>query len=242
MSEIPIDELLSYEIAEGDLGEEHNFSGFSGRISDQPVGTSLATLLGPEALKPNGRFYERFSVWLVPHRISIVRRKGLSEPVSVGIEVEYLNGDRTCSIIGLFPSYEFKTVGELGTSFAADADLGGNLSIARDVSADGISAPNLGQLSIGLRSKGNVGLKLSCRVFTPKVMAVGVGSSRCEWRFDVDDAPLYGRDLETWSLVTLPKSQKTLKYRLRFYVRTRIAFVPLRFQSEWEEVVCELVA
>ena len=31
--------------------------------------------------------------------------------------------------------------------------------------------------------------------------AVGVGSSRAEWRFDRHKEPLFGRDVETWTIV-----------------------------------------
>jgi hypothetical protein len=240
MKEIEIDKLLAYELAEGDLGTEHSFKGFAARIAENPLADSFEELASPERME-SVRFYKRFSIWIVPHRLSIVRRKGFSEPVSVGIEVEYLNGPKTCSIISLFPSFEFYTVGNVGVSFSADADLGGNLKVAK---GDGLSGSekNLGQLSVGIGAAGNVGLSLSCKVFTPKVMAVGIGSCRCEWRFDVADSPLYGRDLETWSLVALPKSQKRLAYRMRFYVVTRFAFVPQRFESAWEEVECQLAS
>ena len=84
-----------------------------------------------------------------------------------------------------------------------------------------------GKVCASLREAG------SSQVFTPKLMAVGVGSSRCEWRFDVGNSPLYGKDIETWSLLALPKTQRALRYRMRFYVVTRLAFVPQRFESSW---------
>jgi len=239
MKEILADKLLAYELGGGDLGTEHNFSGFAAHIADKPVGVSFGDLFGADNEKAKLQFYNRFAIWIVPHRLSIIRRKGLSEPVSVGLEVEYLNGQRTVSILGLFPSFEFRTVGGIGGSFAANADLGGNLSIAKQGGTP-VTGEELGKLKVGLETKGGLSLTLSCQVFTPKVMAVGVGSSRCEWRFDVDDSPLYGKDIETWSLVALPKTQRALKYRMRFYVVTRLAFIPQRFESAWEEIECSL--
>jgi hypothetical protein len=239
MKEISADRLLSYELGGGDLGTEHKFSGFAAHIGDKPIGLAFADLFRSEDQKTNVPFYNRFAVWIVPHRLSIIRRKGLSEPVSVGLEIEYQNGQKTCSILGLFPSFEFRTVGGIDGSFAANADLGGNLSIAEHVGT-GIAEHEFGRLKVGLQTKDSLSLRLSCHVFTPKVMAVGVGSSRCEWRFHVDDSPLYGKDIETWSLVALPKAQRVLKYRMRFYVVTRLAFVPQRFESPWEEIECSL--
>jgi hypothetical protein len=241
MREIDIDKLLAYELREGDLGTEHSFSGFAARIGDRPIAESLAKLISGDD-GPSLNFYKRFSIWIIPHRLSIIRRKGLSEPISVGIEIEYLNGQKTCSVLGLFPSFEFQTVGKIGATFTANADLGGNLTAAQAADESIISEKHLGQLSVGLRASGDLGLKLSCNVFTPKVMAVGVGSSRCEWRFDVGESPLYGKDLETWSLLVLPRSQRMVNYKMRFYVVTRLAFVPQRFESSWESMECQLTA
>jgi hypothetical protein len=239
MTEIHADKLLSYELAGGDLGEEHRFSGFAAHIADRPLGVSFAALFGNEGQTNKTKLYERFSVWVVPHRLSLIRRKGLSEPVSVGLEIEYQNGQKKCSVLGLFPSFEFTNVGGISGAFAAHADLGGNLSVA-GIAGPSVGEKEIGSLRVALETTGGVNLRLSCQVFTPKVMAVGVESSRCEWRFDVADSPLYGKDIETWSLVALPKVQRMLKYRMRFYVVTRLAFVPQRFESSWEDVECQL--
>lgn len=239
MKEVEIEQLLAYELGDGDLGTEHEFKGFSAQIADKPVGHSLLSLAGKDKDEPVPPFYKRFSIWAVPHRLSIIRRKGLSEPISVGVEVEYQTGGKTCSIVGLFPSFEFCAVGTIGGTFSANADLGGNLTVSESLPEE-TGQKKLGQLTVGLQTKGNVGLTLQCQIITPKIMAAGIGSSHCEWRFDANGQPLYGRDLETWSLVALGKSQKELAYKMRFYVITRLAFVPQRFQSRWEDVVCQL--
>jgi len=240
MKEIEADKLIAYELGGGDLGTEHRFSGFAAHIADKPVGVSFVDLFEGQDQKSKPKFYDRFAVWIVPHRLSIIRRKGLSEPISVGLEIEYQNGSKTCSILGLFPSFEFKTVGGITGNFAANADLGGNLSLAAGGDEKLPGEKELGTLKVGFQTSGGLNLRLSCQVFTPKVMAVGVGSSRCEWRFDVGSSPLYGKDIETWSLVALPRTQRILRYRMRFYVVTRLAFVPQRFESSWEEVECQL--
>jgi hypothetical protein len=240
MKNVKLNQLLAYELSGGDFGTQHEFRGFVAQMADKPLAYSFAELADTEGSSGREEFYRRFTVCLVPHRLALLRRKGLSEPISVGMEIEYLNGQKTCSVLGLFPSFEFRTVGGVGAEFSANANLGGNLALP-DGSSSSDTATQIGQLSVGVRSKGEISLNLKCRVVTPKVMAVGVGSDHCEWRFDLGETPLYGKDLETWSFLALPKGQRTLKYRMRFYVVTRFAFVPLRFQSEWEEVQCDIV-
>lgn len=237
MSEAQIDQLLSYELAGGDYGTEHVFSGFAAQLGDKPLAHSLAEAASSSQDQNTLEFYKRFSVCIVPHRLALIRRKGLSEPISVGLEVEYTNGDKTCSVVGLFPSAEFRVVGGIESEFSANCDFGGNMSTDSGEATTGDSQTTvipIGTLSVGLRSKINTSLNIRCKVSTPKIMAVGIGSQRCEWRFDLGDEPLYGKDIETWSLLVLPKRQKEISYKMRFYVVTRLAFVPQRFQSNWE--------
>jgi len=167
MKEIIADKLLAYELGGGDLGTEHRFSGFAAHIGDKPIAASFSALFDKEDENAKIKLYDRFSVWVVPHRLSIIRRKGLSEPISVGLEMEYRNGQKTCSILGLFASFEFTTVGGITGSFAANADVGGNLSIAGGNDKT-LGEKEIGSLKVGLQTTGGVNLRLSCQVFTPK--------------------------------------------------------------------------
>src|SRR5437764_10965442 len=99
-----------------DLGADVADGGFSVRAANHPISHSLSSIysaLGKPILPSAVRLYERFQVQIVPHRISIIRKSGLAEPTSVGIEVEYLSDDATCCVIGLLPSFEYAELGSL---------------------------------------------------------------------------------------------------------------------------------
>lgn len=243
MSDVEIDQLLSYELAGGDYGAEHVFSGFAAQLADQPLAHSLAEIAIASSDEATVDFYKRFAVCIVPHRLALMRRKGLSEPISVGLEIEYLNGTRTCSVVGLFPSPEFQVVGGLETEFAASCDFGGNMSTLSEADTVlGASVMPVGSLRLTTQTKLKSFLNVRCKVQTPKIMSVGIGSQRCEWRFDLADQPLYGKDIEAWSFVVLPKRQSEITYKMRFYVVTRLVFVPQRFQSGWETVTAKILS
>ena len=90
--------------------------------------------------------------------------------------------------------------------------------------------------------EGELKFQFRTTVLTPDVQAVGEGSSRCEWRFDRDQLPLYGRDIQTWAVVVLPRRQRELHYLMRFYLNVRTFFFSTRRESDWpmEKLVCRL--
>jgi hypothetical protein len=248
MPDLPINEALTPELENLDFGEgEVDEGGFYARAADRPIGVRLGAIqdrLGaamPERLA--SWLEDNFEVWLVPHRVSVIRRAGLAEPVSVGIEVEYLTADRTCSVVALVPAFEFVAHGGVNVGFA----VAGRLSPAGEsVPGDPqftLDAPRLrlGQLELGLSADLQVGFRYAASVSTPRVSATGIGSARCEWRFDKDREPLFGRDIETWAVLALPWGQRWLNYRMRFYLVTRTFFFPTRRQSAWTDpIVCQL--
>jgi hypothetical protein len=249
MPDLPINEALTPELENLDFGkEEIDAGGFYARAADRPLGIRLRALqdrLGapvPERLA--SWLEDNFSVWLVPHRVSVIRRAGLAEPVSVGVEVEYLNGDRTCSVVSLVPAFDFVIHGGMNVGF----------QVAGRLSPEGESVPGdpqlkldaprlrLGQLELGLAADLQLGFRYAATVSTPRVSATGIGSARCEWRFDKDREPLFGRDIETWAVLALPWGQRRLEYRMRFYLITRTFFFPTRRQSAWTDpIVCQLM-
>ena len=117
-----------------------------------------------------------------------------------------------------------------------------------DAAAEGTGAPQEAEAVEcgGMRFRAGVrlavGAQFSCTVATPYVHAVGIGSDRAQWRFDVHREPLFGRDIPMWMVVALPKGQRTLDYRARLSVTARTAFFPTRQQSEWQELKCTLTS
>lgn len=249
MSDLPINKALTAQLDNLDFGEEEiDARGIYARPADRPIGVRLRTLqdrLGATVPQQLASWLDdNFEVWLVPHRVSVIRRTGSAEPVSIGIEVEYLNGERTCSVLSLLPSFDFVVHGGVNIGLTA----AGRLSPEGEfIPGDPQLKPDtprlrMGQLELGLSTDLRVGFRYRATVSTPLVSATGIGSARCEWRFDKDREPLFGRDIETWAVLALPWGQRQLEYRMRFYLVTRMFFFPTRLQSAWTNpITCQLV-
>ena len=117
MAEKPIAHALTPQLESMILGGEIDEGGFFAEVGEEPRGFRLRDLferLGkpiPPRLAELNRVYE---LWLIPHRVNIIRRSGLAEPTSVGIEVRYLKGKKTCSVVSLLPSFQYLVHGRLG--------------------------------------------------------------------------------------------------------------------------------
>lgn len=237
----PLITALEEPQAKQKFGKAIETADFVVSIADQPIGVSVPAIfekLG-QPVPPEIDLYRRFGVWLVPNRVNITRRKGLREVTSVGIECEYLNAPQTCSTVALIPAPQFITIGGVAGGFTCS----GSFSPAGEALASGATGDgtlDVFGLSIAARTGGSVSASFHCNVVTPVISAVGIGSSRAEWAFTRHEQALFGRDLQTWSTVVLPKRQRTLTLRMRAYITTRIAFVPSRHQSDWETITCDL--
>lgn len=250
MHEIPIRKPVSAELEQlRDLGspdevqatQELDLGGFYARLGDQPIAHNLRSISQRAGVQVDSTIYQRFEVWLVPHRVSVIRRSGAAEPVTLGIEIEYETKNATCAVASLLPAPEYVVRGEIGTRirctgrFSASGEAMNNADSA-------ISGPKLeyGSLSVGISAGGVLGFDWGSTVATARIQAVGVGSSKCEWQFNRDKEPLHGRDIETWSTLVLPRGRRTLRYRARFYFVARTLFIPTRRESEWQTLDCTL--
>lgn len=249
MREVPICRIVSQEIAsDGPMGENGQVEeqGFCAGINDQPIGIPLdrvfkefkvdiAEVLGaPDA--PNAiQIFRRFRLWLIPHFVGLIRKTGQAEPTAVGIDVEYLHQDETCSTISLIPAPQFVEHGK----FEASVGISGEIE---NVSLKGV--PQLARDFLGLKfagqAKAGFALNVSAHVVTPYIAAIGKGASYCHWRFDKADVPLFGRDIEAWSIIALNKWQGTLQFRSRFYFDSRVFWLSRRIESDWVEIECKL--
>ena len=234
---------LEGPILEKDFGEPAIDTGkFSVTIADKPIALSVAALSErlEKPIPPEVDLHKRFAVWLVPNRVSIIRRSGSSEVTSVGMECEYLNGDKTCSIVSLLPAPQFIVWGTADGSFHCAGNLsfaGETLPVSGDVGAIAINEAGIG---FGTTGSAKLSASFSLNVVTPYISAVGIGSARSEWRFDRHKDALFGRDLVTWATVVLPKRQKQLELRMRVYLTHRTAFFPTRHESGWQNITCLL--
>ena len=141
-------------------------------------------------------------------------------------------------VVSLFPSSQFID--------RADSMFRGMLSATGEVDAiEGSPSPDASRmefegLSLIAARAADARLQLGAAVATPNVSAVGIGSSRCEWRFDRHNEPLFGRELVTWAVVMLPREQVEISCRLRCHVITKNSFALSRYQSESFQVRCRL--
>jgi hypothetical protein len=246
--EIPLSISVAPELEKlTDLGGTPEQAGFVARVGESPICHQIPDIFAGLAVSipADLKLYDRFRLWLVPHRVALLRRRGLAEPVSVGIEVEYISDGGTCSVVSLIPAPQFLHHGEL--SF--NGSIKGSLGISGEVTpfpGVEIEPPTGGRSEVvsglGMSAKGSGGLSLafSASVVTPFVSAVGLGSNRAEWRFDRHEDALFGRDIETWAILALSKRKRELRYKIRHSVTTRTIFFPTRTESEWFEVGCTL--
>src|ERR1051325_7743867 len=112
MKEIPISIATSEELERDlDFGGEIEAGGFFAQVNDQPLAIHVRSVFEEFNQSPQSKLYERFETWMIPLSVGLIRRSGFAEPTAVGIEVEYLNEDSTCSVISLLPSFQWKEVG-----------------------------------------------------------------------------------------------------------------------------------
>jgi hypothetical protein len=131
MKQVEIDNLLSeeLEIAQ-DLGSDVAENGFYATPGDQPIGFRLRDLYAAAKLPIPDELalYKSYDLWVVPHRVSIIRRKGNAEVTAVGVEVEYDTEDKTCCVASLLPTHKFVDRGSL--SFRVKIGANGEASPA----------------------------------------------------------------------------------------------------------------
>jgi hypothetical protein len=246
--QVSLSKILTPELEKlPDLGSgEEGKDDFAVQMAKAPICHSLSDIFAAfgKPLPPDLRLYDRFKLWLVPHRLGVLRRKGMAEPVSVGIEVEYKSADETCSVVSLLPSPEFVRYGSLSATvkLTGSVEASGACTPGGDEGTDSVVAPTkaFGGLSFSAKSGGTISLSFSADVITPYISAVGLGSGRAEWRFNKNKEALFGRDVETWSLLALPKRRKELSYRMRFNLTSRTIFFPTRRESDWVDIECTL--
>ncbi len=238
----PVQPQLEQLLSAQDYGTAIEGGGFVASLADSPIGLSLNSVFtaSGHGIPPAVDLYDRFAVWLVPIRVGIARRRGMAEVSSLGIECEFLNQGRTCCVIALLPGPQFVTWG--GAS--------GNVEFKASFSASGELLPAEAGAKLGVLpsfsftpgAAGEVVAGFSMNVVTPYISAVGIGAPRVEWRFDRHKEALFGRDIECWAVVVLPKDQATLAMRARVYMTTKTAFFPTRRESDWQDIICQLSA
>ena len=235
---------LDRPLSKQDFGTVASGRGWNATIAEQPIPLRLDRVfdrLG-KPIPPEIDLYQGFDVWLIPNRVAVMRRRGFAAVVSIGLDCDYASGRATRSIAGLVPQPEYVSLGGVST----EATCAGKIGFAGDVTAGGSEADgsenvvfeNGIKLSAGAAVDAHV--NFSFAVATPRIAAIGVGSAIAQWQFKLGGVPLFGRDIETWTFLVLPKMTRKLAYRIRLYLVMRTAFIPTRVESEWIEIECKL--
>jgi hypothetical protein len=214
--------------------------GFGVEIADRPMAFRLESVCRARGVPmPEGfaLYAKSFDLWLVPHRVSVVRRNGLSEITSLGIAVRYLVEEDPCVVVSLLPEARFVDAGRL--TFAASTDLHGNLSAVETI--DNLGPVAEGMLRVGVEASLGASLAFELTLVSPIVSAVGKGSSRAEWMFEQKGPPLHGRDIETWSVLCLPPGRTSIDYEISLSLVRRLAFLPTRRETTPRRLTCRLV-
>lgn len=237
--EIPISKQ---DFGEPDISTNSVFSKIRAYIADNPIAYSISDIynkLGYD-VKEKVDLYSGFNIWVIPTNVNILKDGGITEPVKVGIEIEFrndqirLNKGMTCCIVSLLPSSEYTTTGELSGSIFGNISASGEVKPINTPKELREWLPISPNLSVELGTNIKSGLNWKYQVTTPLLSAVGLGSSRAEWVFHEGKNPLHGKDLETWTLLTLPDHISQLEYRVRLYLVLRTAYFPTRRSSDWK--------
>ena len=221
---------------------EDGLGEFRVRVHESPIALSFKDLFTREKAAITAKLYDRFDLWLVPHRFSVFRTGGAATVTTVGCEVDYITEGQTLSIISLIPSAE--TVDRVDASLAAEAkanislsDMGLIVLASSALNGGGLfSLPGSPSTSASVKISGGVKINLSMNVVTPYISAVGAGSTSCIFQFTAHRQALFNRDLETWAVVALPEREEELAYKMRCSFTSRRLFVPRLWQTPWSEL------
>jgi hypothetical protein len=234
--EISIANSLAEELG-GDValgGDE--LDGFRAEIGDAPIAISLAKLQRSLGAPEPPPLLGRFELLLVPHRFSLIKTRGWAEVVNVGLRIGYDVGDRTCSIVSLMPEVEYVSLG--GVQFQVTLGANGETQASIDVASN--FSPVGGGAKLAAKLSSGASLALRGDIATPRISAVGKGSRKCEWQFALGSEPLHGRDVETWSVLAVPRGLAALRYTMKLNVTQRTAFIPNRWESDIQHITCAI--
>lgn len=219
-------------------------------IADEPIAYSLKEMhkVLDQPIPRSLDFYRGYDVWLIPTRFSVKKDGGISEPASLGVEIEFRNDNRdvnlnpgmTRSVVALLPEAKFLRRGFLTGALNGVFSPTGEVSLNTKSFAPTESLPLSADLTVGLSTDVKVGLNFSYQVHTPVISAMGAGSSRAEWEFSEESGPLYGMDIETWTVLAIPKGLSELEYRVKLYVNLRTAYIPTRHETPWKTLKTSL--
>lgn len=254
LSEVPFCDLTEAALARDskfggeEKGDSIDFRRLKISIGNRPVCWRLRSFFraAGKAIPKGMKLYRNWDVWMVAHAVSVADRGEFATLLngvvdSVGYEAEF--DSALATTVGLLP--EPAVVRNIGGSFEVTADVGLNGSFATPdglmLAATELSLPVAGGAKLGLSANMELVGRLNFGIWTPKIVATGVCSSRCEWLFNRIEAPLRNSQV-MFQTILVPAGTDRISFRCRAYALIRsIGFIPIptRFETRWIEVSTE---
>lgn len=216
------------------------------RIGDRPVARNLRKLYekAGKELPPDVAVFDRYKIWLLTHSLGAINIKGNSYPkiLSLGYEANFEDAENIYTI-DVLPRTKFVTNFEFGSKMEVALGLEGHAQVPEAVTQLLEQVEYLGaDASIRLSTDNKLIGQLSFSIMTPTIQAIGIGSSQCQWLFELDDKPLLGDQIMLQTILA-PRNVKQLDYSVRGYALIKSSFVsfPAMFYTDWIKISCELI-
>lgn len=214
------------------------------RLGDRPVCRNLRRLyeLSHAELPPDIAVFDEYDIWSITHTIGAIHRQDSYPKVKgLGYEANFVNAAKVLTI-EILPRSKFVSIGEVKSETQFDLGLEGHAQPPEGVKEFLNQVEYLGgDASIKLSSDLKMIGRVSFSVMTPIIQAVGLGSSHCEWLFEVEDKPLLG-DQIMLQTVLVPRGTRDLKFKARGYALLRPSWISFStmLYTDWLEVECHL--
>jgi hypothetical protein len=216
------------------------------RLGDRPVARNLRKLYekAGKELPPDIAVFDRYKIWLLTHSIGAINIKGNSYPkiLSLGYEANFEDAENVYTV-ELLPRTKFVTKFVAESKIEVGLGLEGHAQVPEAITQLLEQVEYLGaDAHLKLAADNKLVGQLSFSIMTPTIQAIGIGSSQCQWLFEVEDKPLLGDQIMLQTIL-VPKKLKQLVYNIRGYALIKSSFVsfPAKFHTEWVKITCDLV-
>lgn len=220
-----------------------SFKGLEIRLGNRPVARNLRQLyhLGHQEFPVSLAIFDVYDVWLIMHSIAAIRQEGRTPIHALGYEADFLEEDQVYTI-DLLPQPKFST--SLSGKLESNVDLGveGHAELPETARAFMDSIQFLGgDAKLKLSSAMQLIGRISFSVMSPLIQAIGIGSSHCQWQFEVEQKPLLG-DQIMLQTVLVPRYTEKLAFKIRGYAQLRPKWTKAlaMFRTKWLQVECLL--
>jgi len=244
----PFGDLLMspYEVDYGTKGVgEISVNDLKIRLGDRPVCRNLQKLyeLCHKEIPADVAVFDAYDIWLITHVIGALRRPGSSAKLkALGYEAVFEEPENIYTI-DIAPRSKFVHSLEGKAENVFDLGLEGHAHLPGAIKSlletvDYIGGDAKIRLSSDLKVIGQVSFSL----ISPMIQAMGLGASRCEWLYELDQQDLL-TDQVMLQTVLVPKGVRSIKFKARGYAYIRPKWISFsaRFQTKWLDLECALV-